>query len=81
MEALACGTPVIAFPVGALPESVEHGRTGLLVQNVPQMADALHSVTALDRTLCRARARERFRADRMTGAYLSLYRRLAACTR
>ena len=81
MEALACGTPVIAFRAGALPENVEHGRTGLLVENVDQMADAMHAVTALDRSLCRTTAIERFSVQRMTDTYLALYQRLSACTR
>ena len=41
MEALACGTPVIAFPSGALPEIVEHGRTGLIVRDAQEMAEAI----------------------------------------
>jgi glycosyltransferase involved in cell wall biosynthesis len=79
MEALACGTPVIAFPVGALPESIDHGRTGFLVENVEQMAAAIHQAITIDRAICRQTARERFSVRRMTNAYIELYRRLAAC--
>lgn len=77
MEAMACGTPVIAFPNGALPEIVEHGRTGFLVRDVGEMAEAIHAVSEIDPEDCRAVARERFSLDRMTRAYLGVYRKLA----
>lgn len=77
MEALACGTPVVAFPVGALPEIVEHGRTGFLVDDVAQMADAILAARTLDPDECRRAARERFSEERMIRDYLALYRRLA----
>ena len=77
-EALAAGTPVIAFPAGALPETVDHGRTGFLVEDADEMARAIPRAAALDPEHCRAVARERFSADRMIGAYLDLYGRLAA---
>ena len=76
MEAMACGTPVIAFPVGALSELVESGRTGLLVDDVAQMADAIHRVAAIDRQRCRDIARARFSNRRMVEEYVSLYGRL-----
>ena len=77
MEALACGTPVVAYPVGALPEIVEHGRTGFLVRDAAEMGAAMQEAARLDRSLCRATAMARFGVDRMTGAYLALYGRLA----
>jgi len=77
MEALACGTPVVAYPAGALPDIVEHGRTGFLVENPHQMARAIHDAAQLDPAVCRAAARERFSAERMMREYLSLYERLA----
>jgi glycosyltransferase involved in cell wall biosynthesis len=81
MEALACGTSVIAFPSGALPESVEHGRTGFLVEDVDGMAAAIGQAGTIDREICRHTARERFSESRMTSAYLALYQGLAACPR
>lgn len=78
MEAFACGTPVVAFPAGALPEIVEHGRTGFLVEDVESMAKAIGAVGSLDRALCRRAAEARFSVRRMTAAYLALYERLAA---
>ena len=77
MEALACGTPVIAFATGALTEIVEHGRTGFLVNNVDEMADAIHATASIDPDVCRAAARRRFSAERMCREYLALYEQLA----
>jgi glycosyltransferase involved in cell wall biosynthesis len=76
-EAIACGTPVIAFPAGALPETVDHGRTGFLVPDVAAMAEAIGAASRLDRDLCRRIARERFSLERMIACYFALYRRLA----
>ncbi|MET3582037.1 glycosyltransferase involved in cell wall biosynthesis [Mesorhizobium robiniae] len=77
MEALACGTPVVAFPNGALPDVVEHGKTGFLVNDVDQMADAIVAATSLDAETCRAEARRRFSLDRMISSYLDAYHALA----
>ncbi len=77
MEAMACGTPVIAFPTGALPEIIEHGRTGFLAEGPREMAAAIGHIGEIDPENCRRAARERFSAERMLGEYLSLYERLA----
>jgi glycosyltransferase involved in cell wall biosynthesis len=77
-EALAAGTPVVAFRVGALPEVVEHGVTGYIVDTVGEMAEAIRLADRLDRDACRAAARRRFDLRRCTQAYLELYRRIAA---
>jgi glycosyltransferase involved in cell wall biosynthesis len=76
MEALASGTPVVAFPVGALPSIVEHGKTGLIVNSENELAAAFSAVRGLDRTLCRQRAENRFDLKRTTAEYLALYGRL-----
>jgi glycosyltransferase involved in cell wall biosynthesis len=77
MEALACGTPVIAYPAGALSQIVEHGRTGFLVHSPEEMADAIGEAEHIEAAACRAVARERFSEERMTRQYLDLYERLA----
>jgi glycosyltransferase involved in cell wall biosynthesis len=77
MEALACGTPVVAFRVGALPEIVDPGRTGLLVDDVDQMARALREIGDIDSRVCRDTAERRFSSTAMTSRYLRLYEALA----
>jgi glycosyltransferase involved in cell wall biosynthesis len=77
MEAMACGTPVIAFPAGALPDIVEHGKTGFLVQDEREMADAIMDVRTLDPEACRETARRRFSLNTMVQRYFAVYRSLA----
>ena len=77
MEALACGTPVVAFPSGALAGIVEHGRTGTLVETPAAMARAMRLAGAIDPQTCRQAARDRFSRDTMVAAYLDRYRQLA----
>ena len=76
MEALASGTPVIAFRSGALPEIVEDGRTGFVVDGVAEMARTMRRAGEIDPEVCRQTARERFPAERMCAEYLSLYERM-----
>jgi glycosyltransferase involved in cell wall biosynthesis len=77
MEALACGTPVVGFPSGALPEVVEHGGTGLLVHSVEEMAEALQRVDLISSDLCRAEARRRFALEQMVRGYFDAYRAIS----
>jgi len=81
IEALACGTPVIAFPNGALQDIVEHGRTGFLVNDVQEMAEAITAASSIDPEACRAAAWERFSPNRMERCYLDLYGKLAGMAR
>jgi glycosyltransferase involved in cell wall biosynthesis len=80
MEALACGTPVIAFPSGALADIVEDGKTCFLVRNEQEMADAILAADTLSSEACREAARTRFSLARMTEQYLELYEQLALKT-
>jgi glycosyltransferase involved in cell wall biosynthesis len=73
MEALACGTPVIAFGAGALGEIVEDGVTGFLVSDGREMAEAIRAVRNIDPLRCRRAAVERFSAERMVSRYIELY--------
>ncbi|HEY5900895.1 MAG TPA: glycosyltransferase family 4 protein [Burkholderiales bacterium] len=77
IEAMSCGTPVIAWPHGAVPEVVEDGVTGYLVDSIDGAVAALEKAARLDRLLVRERFEERFSAARMTQDYLSIYRALA----
>lgn len=76
MEALACGTPVIAMRSGALPEIVEDGKTGFIVGSMEQMVAAMHEVYRIDPMVCRDEARRRFSRERMVNEYISLYEEL-----
>jgi glycosyltransferase involved in cell wall biosynthesis len=81
IESLACGTPVIARRAGALPEIIEHGVDGYLVDDVTEAQLAIELVPRLDRALIRKRALERFGVGRMTDAYEQAYRTLLATKR
>jgi glycosyltransferase involved in cell wall biosynthesis len=80
MEAAACGTPVIAFRRGALPEVVRHGVTGFLVDSVAEMAQAVAQVEEISPADCRRHAEENFSAARMADDYEQLYGRVLAMT-
>ncbi|MDE0802688.1 MAG: glycosyltransferase family 4 protein [Acidimicrobiales bacterium] len=75
-EALACGTPVIAFDRGSMAELIRHGRDGMLAADIDSAADAVGSVASLDRTEIRTCARERFDRGRMTAQYVRLYEQI-----
>ena len=75
-EAAASATPVIAFPRGALPETIEHGRTGFLVEDAAGMAEAIARAPSLDPCVIRRAARERFSLRIMTDRYFAAYQRL-----
>lgn len=76
VEAMACGTPVIAFARGAMPELIEHGVTGFLVDDVEGAVDAVARIGEIDRAACRASVAARFSVDHMADRYLALYRQL-----
>jgi glycosyltransferase involved in cell wall biosynthesis len=73
IEALACGTPVIAWRHGSVPEVLEHGVTGFLCDDVASAVRAVNSLAKLDRADCRRAFEERFTAERMAADYLKLY--------
>ena len=73
MEAMACGTAVIAFRAGALPDLIEPGKTGFLVDNVQEMAEAIRLSRSINSEDCRDVARKRFSIHRMIQRYLTLY--------
>lgn len=77
MEAPACGTPVVAFPAGALAEIVDPGRTGYLVSDVAEMAEAIHRCRSLRPEVCKREASQRFNLHQMITKYFELYGFLA----
>ena len=76
IEAMACGTPVIAFRRGSAPEVIEDGVSGFLVDDVPQAAAAARRVAELDRTRARAAFERRFDIERAAREYVQIYRGL-----
>jgi glycosyltransferase involved in cell wall biosynthesis len=76
IEAMACGTPVIAWRNGSVPEIIEDGRTGFIVDSVEEAVRAVGWVAGLSRLVCRKVFEERFDAARMARDYLEVYRRL-----
>jgi glycosyltransferase involved in cell wall biosynthesis len=76
IEAMACGTPVIAFRSGSVPEVIDDGVTGFIVESEEEAVEAVNRLARLDRREVRARFEERFSAHRMARAYESHYRKL-----
>ncbi len=76
IEAMACGTPVIAWNCGSVPEIVEPGLTGHIVDSEQAAAEALAAIAGIDRRRVRARFEERFSAGRMAREYVAVYERL-----
>jgi glycosyltransferase involved in cell wall biosynthesis len=78
VESLATGTPVIATPLGSLPELIAPGVTGFLVADTDEAVAAVRGVAALDRRVCREQAQSRFSSDRMVQDYERLFASVAA---
>jgi glycosyltransferase involved in cell wall biosynthesis len=81
IESMACGTPVIATRWGAVPEVIEHGRSGIIVDSYRQMPAALAEADALDPLEIRRYAEERFAPERMVADYLAAYEAAIAASR
>jgi glycosyltransferase involved in cell wall biosynthesis len=80
MEALACGTPVVAFRRGALPTIIENGHTGILADSPSELPGAILAAASIDPDECRHAAIERFSSEAMTRRYLTLDEELSATT-
>jgi glycosyltransferase involved in cell wall biosynthesis len=76
VEAMACGTPVIAMARGSVPEVVADGETGFICRSVNQMVEAVAKVPRIDRRACRLRVADRFSVERMADGYEAAYRRV-----
>jgi glycosyltransferase involved in cell wall biosynthesis len=76
IEAMACGTPTIAFPQGSVPEVMENGVTGYIVKSVEEAVEAVEKARTLNRLDCRQAFEQRFSVERMARDYLEIYRRL-----
>lgn len=78
IEAMACGTPPIAYRRGSMPELIEHGVTGFLVDTFDEAVAAIGRLGEIDRAQCRRAVEERFTVERMADDYQALYRRILA---
>jgi len=76
IEAMACGTPVIAYNGGAVSEVIEEGRTGFIVKGLEDATEAVRRLPELSRAYCREVFETRFTAARMAGDYLDVYKRV-----
>jgi glycosyltransferase involved in cell wall biosynthesis len=74
VESMACGTPVIAFNRGSMPEVINEGQTGFLVDNIDEAVDKLKLITTLDRNKCRTWVQEHFSKERMVADYITAYK-------
>src|SRR5439155_14105851 len=79
MEAMACGTPVIAYRHGALPEVVRDSVTGFIADNPAGMCEAIEHIESIMPLVCREHVVRRFTAGRMASEYLQLYQQLTTC--
>lgn len=73
-EALACGTPIISCPTGALPEIVRQGIDGFLIEDIESACEAVEKLEQIDRQSCRQRAESHFSAETIVSQYEALYR-------
>ena len=78
LEAMAAGTPVLAYARGSMPELVKHGETGFLVDSEDQMVEMIHRLGSLDRAHCRAWIAEHFSVEQMVDCYEQLYWKAAS---
>ncbi len=78
VESMACGTPVVAFGRGSMPEVIADGRTGFLVSSIEEAVGAIDRIGALDRGACRSWVEERFSVDRMVIDYIRVYEKVLA---
>ena len=76
IEAMACGTPIVAYPCGSVPEIIEHGVSGFIVHNADEAVDAVEHIDDLDRNACRRHFERDFTDERMAHDYLAIYNKM-----
>ena len=78
IEAMACGTPVIAYAGGSVTEVIDRGTTGFIVNGIEEAVQALHNIHLIDRTECRTVFEQCFSAERMAQDYIDIYNKVIA---
>ncbi len=76
VESMLCGTPVIAFNKGSMPELIIEGKTGYLVNSIPEAVEMVSKIKLIDREFCRNYASEKFSREKMIKGYLEVYRNI-----
>lgn len=76
VEAMACGTPVVAFNKGSMPELIENGKNGFIVENVNEAVEVLGKISKVDRQCCRDIVEEKFSVERMVDDYIKVYQQI-----
>ena len=76
VEAMACGTPVIAFNLGSMPELILHEKTGFLVSDTDEAVEAVNSISSINRNQCLEWASSMFSRQKMIESYLKVYRKI-----
>jgi glycosyltransferase involved in cell wall biosynthesis len=76
VESMACGTPVIAYPRGSIPEIIRHGATGYIVEDIEHAVDAVAALQSIDRSACREDVERRFAHTRMARDYVDAYEKI-----
>ncbi|USN53032.1 MAG: glycosyltransferase [Candidatus Nomurabacteria bacterium] len=76
IEAMSCGTPVIGWNRGSVPEVVQHGETGFVVSSTEEMIDAINNIDKINRKACRNRVERLFSVNKMVQGYNNVYHRI-----
>ena len=76
IEAMACGTPVVGFKKGSVPEIIEHGKTGFVADTPEEMIKGIERISAIDRTVCRKTVEEKFTLKQMVDKYEEIYSKI-----
>ena len=76
VEAMACGTPVIAFNKGSMPEVIQHKKTGFLINSIEEAVSVLNDINEISRLHCRKWVEDNFSVDRMVTDYIKVYKKI-----
>ena len=80
-ESMACGTPVVAFNRGAMPEIIKNGKTGFVVNTLEEMIESLEKIDEISPHVCRRRVKEKFTVKKQVDSYLNIYHEIESKAR